>query len=114
MSPIDISPKIGDLVRATCGKSVIVGTVHRLGTSGYCVNIGSCDWAPWLLNKDWTFEVLSWPISEAIGTVALDGSHQAWQCHPTGWRRVGVSTAFPLGYVQSVYGPLTVIWEPMP
>ena len=109
--------KVGDRVRATCGESVIVGTVTHIDVGGVGVDVGvpgsAGDLRYWL-PTGWTVEVIAPPIPSADGTIVRDHEGCPWIAGTNGWYRAGFSTPFTQTYMQKKYGPLTVLWTPEP
>ena len=103
--------KVGDRVRATCGESVIVGTVIMVTGLSTRVQIDVVRESMWLM--DWTVEVLAPPIPDVVGTVVLDTDGDAWQRNDEFWRCVSsMYYKYTLADLQFRYGPLTVLWTP--
>ena len=105
--------KDGDRVRATCGESVIVGTVATAVDKGLVIDVdGSTD--VYFSFRAWTIEVIAPPIPDVVGTIVRDRDGDAWQCDGTWWRRTGSSIAYRLMEANDLSGPLTVLWTPTP
>ena len=104
--------KVGDRVRATCGESVIVGTVDDVYDDGVSITING-DRSRYLTSDPWTVEVLAPPIPDVVGTVVLDTDGDAWQRNDEFWRCVSsIYYKYTLADLQFRYGPLTVLWTP--
>ena len=104
--------KVGDRVRATCGESVIVGTVADVVPQAIGVRSDGSTRST-VIFDDWTVEVLAPPIPDVVGTVVLDTDGDAWQRNDEFWRCVSsVYYKYTLADLQFRYGPLTVLWTP--
>ena len=106
--------KVGDRVRATCGESVIVGTVMDVDEDGTEVNVGS-DAGRYFLPDAWIIEVIAPPIPDVVGTIVRDTNGDAWQRYRGGWysTRVG-NDWYSLKDLQAVLAPIEVLWTPTP
>ena len=107
--------KVGDRVRATCGESVIIGTVTGLHPpddvqvqpDGYTQsNLLNC--------AGWTTQVIAPLIPDVVGTIVRDADGDAWQRASSGWLVISEDGDHSLNHVQKDYGPLTVLWTPEP
>ena len=108
----------GDRVRATCGESVIVGTVTQANPGGVGVDVKVLEsigsyWY-WLPTGAWTVEVIAPPIPDVVGTIVRDKDGDAWQRHEAGWYLTNDTYSFSLYQLESIYAPLTVLWTPEP
>ena len=105
--------KVGDRVRATCGESVIVGTVKGREEGWISVALdGDGDYRRFLALDQWTVEILPPPIPDVVGTIVRDRDGDAWQRYDDSWWCIGTSYRYSLAEVQKRYGPLTVLWTP--
>ena len=104
--------KVGDLIRATLGESVVVGAVLYEGIRGLFVNPDGWGPAFYVVEQDgWTVEILpppTPPLPEIDGTVVLDVNGDAWQKDGYWWYREVRRSTFGL----RENGPLTVLHVP--
>ena len=111
--------KAGDRVRATCGGSVIVGTVQWQDDSHVAVSLDGCRGINYFGLDEWVFGVLSLPsVPDVVGTVIKDRDGEVWHRNAEGWRAtaptllwltVGRTRDLSLADVERNYGPLTVL-----
>ena len=112
-----VSAHKGDRVRATCGESVIVGTVTQANPGGVGVDVKVLEsigsyWY-WLPTGAWTVEVIAPPIPDDYGTVVLDKDNGAWQRGVDGWYIAARDNGFwSFDKLQTIAGPVTVLWTP--
>ena len=107
--------KVGDRVRATCGESVIVGTVATVLSAEFSVIVdgdAARHESRYFLYADWIAEILPPPVPDVVGTIVRDRDGDAWQRYDDSWWCIGTSYRYSLAEVQKRYGPLTVLWTP--
>ena len=106
--------KVGERVRATCGESVIVGTVKNLYPEGLSIYVDGDYHRYYMADGVWTVEVLAPPIPDVRGTVVIDRYDSAWQRWASGWQAIGGDTSDmrTLPQLMVGFGPLTVLWTP--
>ena len=108
--------KVGDRVRATCGESVIVGTVTHIDVGGVGVDVGvpgsAGDLRYWL-PTGWTVDVIAPPIPDVVGTIVRDNDGDAWQRYREGWCTTRIDGPCSPIELQE-YGLLEVLWTPEP
>ena len=107
--------KVGDRVRATCGESVIVGTVTHIDVGGVGVDVevpGSARALRYLFPDGWNVEVIAPPIPDVVGTIVRDKDSDAWQRQTFGWYLADRNDrSYSLKSLQR-FAPLTVLWTP--
>ena len=108
--------KVGDRVRATCGESVIVGTVSSVYPRGISVDVDGDEHRYYMVDgMSWTVEVVAPPIPNVAGTIVRDRNGEAWQRRAHGWYMADDGHGdYGLDDLQIRYGPLTVLWTPEP
>jgi len=108
--------KVGNRVRATCGESVIIGTVDGAYPEGYAPGFAIAvdgDISRYFASDEWSFVVLAPPIPDVVGTIVRDNDGDAWQRDDEFWRCwSSVYYKYTLADLQFRYGPLTVLWTP--
>ena len=104
--------KVGDRVRATCGESVVIGTVAS--QQGEVVEVLVDGDASRFFRSHWSIEVIAPLIPDVVGTIVRDADGDAWQRASSGWLIISEDGDHSLNHVQKHYGPLTVLWTPEP
>ena len=107
--------KVGDRVRATCGESVIIGTVTDIMSFGVFVMVQGIVEAHrhWLSAADWNVEVVTPPIPDVVGTIVRDDGDDAWQRKVDGWHPANADYKEPFTFDElQKCGPFHVLWTP--
>lgn len=105
------APQVGDRVRATCGESVLVGTVSPLTSGTYVSVMVDREMYDRALHRSkWSFEVLTPPPWEGA-VAAVDGHGASWVRLPGGmWVAVyaedDTSCKRSPGDIAEAYGPI--------
>ena len=105
--------KVGDRVRATCGESVIVGTVQHMYPHRILVDVDGVNVTGFHVSYScWSVEALAPPVIVAVGTIVRDKNGDAWQRRPFGWYLADQDDRLYSLMDLPRLAPLTVLWTP--
>lgn len=101
------TPKVGDRVKATCGESVVVGTVTAREAFRASVQADGDEHPRNFSFALWAFEVLVPEIPNAAKTVCTDYMGDAWQYRNGAWSSTSTSDTFETSaLLANRWGPL--------
>ena len=104
--------KKGDRVRATCGESVVIGTVAIMHADGVEIMPDGYTRSNNFGLAGWTVEVIAPPVIVAVGTIVRDCDGDAWQRREDAWYSTSSGYGFPHLHELQNYAPFTVLWTP--
>ena len=104
--------KVGDRVRATCGESVVIGTVAS--HQGEVVEVLVDGDASRFFRSHWSIEVIAPPIPDVVGTIVRDKAGDVWQRREKGWYIADDDADFyDINCLdQGSYAPFAVLYAP--
>ena len=106
--------KVGDRVRVSCGKSVVVGTVTGVSDNGIDVKQDKVDAFNFFSFVNWVFNVIAPPIPDVVGTIVRDKAGDVWQRREKGWYIADDDADFyDINCLdQDSYAPFSVLYAP--